>query len=46
VRVKEDTPRDLGADENRKKASQKPFDGDPFTRLAEAEQASQGQIWQ
>jgi hypothetical protein len=32
-RVKEDTPRDLGCQWN-ERASQKPFDGVPYTRLA------------
>jgi hypothetical protein len=32
--------RDLGAGLRGKRASQKPFDGDPYTRLATAESAS------
>jgi hypothetical protein len=38
-RASEDTSRDLGVGKM-KKASQKPFDGDPFTRLAGAEAAA------
>jgi len=39
LRVKQDTPRDLGVDGN-ERASQKPFDGNPYTRLAGADQAA------
>jgi hypothetical protein len=41
LRVKQDTPRDPGADED-KGASQKPSDGSPYTRLAGANWAASG----
>jgi hypothetical protein len=39
LRVERDTPRDLRCRENQR-ASQKPFDGYPYTRLARAQRAS------
>jgi hypothetical protein len=43
LRVKQDTPRDLGVG-MLKRAGQKPFDGDPYTRLAGAYKATR-LIW-